>query len=455
MAKTVISVESIINNPNTAILEKYGKIQQSISRTLFNHLTHNQITKDTFKSLQKEYIKKYNIKARMFKSIWIDVKSKIESLTTRNKQTKELYKSKINFLKTQKQKSKEKIYHTNNKINKLKQKLNSNSNIQNVWGTKALFKKQWHNNHEQWLKDWRRQRDNRIYLIGSKDETFGNSLCQLQTLNKLVLTLPNSFEEQKKLILDVNFDYKKKQYKYLQNAIRNNQALTYTIFQRDNGNWYVVISFYIEKETVKQSSAIGVDINYNLITTCNIKTDGNAQEFKNYKFNFENSDKNQIKQELCNIVFDIVINAKINNKNIIIEDINLDKCKVKDNHSNRKIHMIAYSKFITLLKSKAVKEGVMVIEVNPAFTSIIGKLKYKKKLGRSIHSTAAYVIGRRGMKLMEKIPAKLASLLYGKEKEKSNWSKWGLLSKRSTSVHESDFILSLGRVEQTMVGLNL
>jgi IS605 OrfB family transposase len=266
--------------------------------------------------------------------------------------------------------------------------------------------------------------------------------------------LPNELG-QKHLELEVNFDYKKKNYNYLKQAISNGQALTYKITQRLNGKWYVFVSFSIENDCNDQFSSLGIDINYNLIATCLIKPDGNPEKFIDYKFDFENLNKNQIKQKLCDISEDIISQAKQNNKNIIIENLDLDKCKATSDNkiSNRKIHMIAYSKFIGLLKSKAVKSGVLIIETNPAFTSVIAKLKYKAKLGRSVHSCASFTIGRRGMNFKEKIPSKLHSLLYGKDLMKPNWKKWSILSKKSTTVlNNSDSTLSPNHFLSELLG---
>ncbi|RGR75463.1 transposase, partial [Holdemania filiformis] len=42
-------------------------------------------------------------------------------------------------------------------------------------------------------------------------------------------------------------------------------------------------------------------------------------------------------------------------------------------------------------------EGYGVVQVNPAYTSQIGKEKYSRKMGCTVHMAASFVIGRRGM----------------------------------------------------------
>ena len=49
------------------------------------------------------------------------------------------------------------------------------------------------------------------------------------------------------------------------------------------------------------------------------------------------------------------------------------------------------------LESRSRKEGYGVSQVNPAYTSQIGKEKYSRKMGCNVHMAASYVIARRGM----------------------------------------------------------
>jgi len=67
----VLTVESKIYNPNQDLLVKYGTLQQTLSRKLFNILTDN----NTYSSqLKKQLLKDYHIHARLLNAIHIDVK---------------------------------------------------------------------------------------------------------------------------------------------------------------------------------------------------------------------------------------------------------------------------------------------------------------------------------------------------------------------------------------------
>jgi hypothetical protein len=50
--------------------------------------------------------------------------------------------------------------------------------------------------------------------------------------------------------------------------------------------------------------------------------------------------------------------------------------------------------------------GVSTEEVNPAYTSVIGRVKYARPLGVSVHQAAALAIARRGMGFREAAPAR-------------------------------------------------
>ena len=88
------------------------------------------------------------------------------------------------------------------------------------------------------------------------------------------------------------------------------------------------------------------------------------------------------------------------NKPIVMEDIDTTLSKTGDAYGNKKANRVksifAYRKMSQAIISRANKMGVDVIQVNPAYTSISGKMKYMRKFGISIHQSAAYTIGRRG-----------------------------------------------------------
>ena len=66
------------------------------------------------------------------------------------------------------------------------------------------------------------------------------------------------------------------------------------------------------------------------------------------------------------------------------------------------------------LKRVAMLKGVEVIEVNPAYTSVIGMLKYAPQLSIDKDIAGAYVIGRRALGFKEDMPENYERLLKDK-----------------------------------------
>jgi len=63
-----------------------------------------------------------------------------------------------------------------------------------------------------------------------------------------------------------------------------------------------------------------------------------------------------------------------------------------------------YSKFRDFLESRASRHGIRVYKVNPAFTSVIGRVKYASRYGLTVHHAAALVIARRLCRFSERTP---------------------------------------------------
>jgi IS605 OrfB family transposase len=78
------------------------------------------------------------------------------------------------------------------------------------------------------------------------------------------------------------------------------------------------------------------------------------------------------------------------------------------------LHQWNAKKFLQKLKRVAMLKGVEVIEVNPAYTSVIGMLKYAPQLSIDKDIAGAYVIGRRALGFKEDMPENYEKLLKDK-----------------------------------------
>ncbi|MFW9905572.1 MAG: hypothetical protein ACFFFH_14615 [Candidatus Thorarchaeota archaeon] len=77
--------------------------------------------------------------------------------------------------------------------------------------------------------------------------------------------------------------------------------------------------------------------------------------------------------------------------------------------SNKKFNRIKANfvrkKFIWTIQAQATKQNIIIKSINPAYTSILGKIKYQSCYGLNTHQAAALVIARRGLGFNEKLYA--------------------------------------------------
>lgn len=100
---------------------------------------------------------------------------------------------------------------------------------------------------------------------------------------------------------------------------------------------------------------------------------------------------------------------------------------------NKALHSLPYSKYKDFANYLRTKYGVDVIVVNPAFTSTIGKLKYKDSKKLNAHISASYVIARRAMKFNEKLLKTQVVKIPENIKNNHEWKKWSYLNKLKTA----------------------
>jgi hypothetical protein len=78
---------------------------------------------------------------------------------------------------------------------------------------------------------------------------------------------------------------------------------------------------------------------------------------------------------------------------------------------------LPYSIYGSIVKSKCAKNKVYLHQVNPAWTSYIGNIKYASPRKMNIHTAASFVIARRGMKFIDSIGKKKMKLKRKKRKK--------------------------------------
>jgi IS605 OrfB family transposase len=163
---------------------------------------------------------------------------------------------------------------------------------------------------------------------------------------------------------------------------------------------------------------IGIDVNARPfhLALAEVSPDGNLQSYKSIYLShlLKCKSRNRKEYEEWLIAHEVIRFAKEKNKAIAVEDIQkLPKGKRGDGKAKlRKIlKFFSYRRILKKIESLAIREGIEVVKVNPAFTSVIGMMKYCPQYFIDKDIAGAYVIGRKALGFREEIPENYKKLL--------------------------------------------
>jgi IS605 OrfB family transposase len=314
------------------------------------------------------------------------------------------------------------------------------------FGSKKLFHAQYnlekngYNNHAEWKIDWEASRSNQFYVLGSKDETSGCQGCvATKTEDRFLLRLrvPDGIRSNNKhLELPIHLAYGAD---VLEKALISQQAISYR-FIKDNKGWRVFIStkaIEVEKQSSKNLGAIGVDINIDHLAVTEIDRSGNPVESKKIHLCTYGKSSHQSSAIIGDAVKELMAFSTSKGKPIVVEDLDFKKKKSALEQSDKKmarmLSSFSYEKILSCIKARSEDAGIECIEINPAFTSVIGRFKFAKRYGISTHQAAACVIARRGLEFSERPDRRdhVASFLPARNRNKHVWSHWGKASNKA------------------------
>lgn len=89
-------------------------------------------------------------------------------------------------------------------------------------------------------------------------------------------------------------------------------------------------------------------------------------------------------------------------KPLVLESFRFYAGKQRNSKFQRMKHNYLHRQMLDAIKSRAARMGVEVSDVQPAYTSVLGKLKYQDMYSLNNHTAAALVIARRGMGIKER-----------------------------------------------------
>jgi IS605 OrfB family transposase len=437
-----------------------------------HHLFKAKIANVDPNACKRDFLKKFGITGRQYNACYAILQGKIdsikESMHLRIAQLEEKIKASETKIKRIRKPFSihQKKRYLNNLKNKLTRlKLDRDQNIIRLcFGSKKLFRAQFaleengFSSHDEWKIAWQKARSSEFFVLGSKDETAGNQSCTacIQENNKLSLRLrlPDSLKLGSYITIpDIYFTYG---HQNIIAALHNKQAISYR-FKRDDKGWRIFASVHVEAAPIvtnEQFGRIGIDINSDHLSLVETDRFGNPIRKETHSLYLNGKSTNQTKALIGEASKKIVEEAKKAKKPIVLEklDFQQKKASLREKRTSfaRMLSSFAYSSILTYLKSRAQKEGVEIQEVNPAYTSIIGRVKFSKRYGLSIHHAAALVIARRSLRFSEKPASSLKDIpdgrgghvalsLPARNRDEHVWTFWRRLGKKLSAVLAAHF----------------
>lgn len=257
---------------------------------------------------------------------------------------------------------------------------------------------------------WHQKREGRINLVGSKSEGYGNQSAFWRN-GVLHLRMPDSLGGGQLALEGVVFrEEQAREFLEASASKATRQGITWLLFKDDDLNWQV--RFTVERKASKRvgrldAGAIAVDVNVDHLAVVHVDRFGNLVSKMSLPFPRLGIDANIADNAIGCAVSAIVALAAAKGCAVVIERLNFSKKKAGlreygKSHAER-LSGFAYARFQNYMRSRCDRIGVDLHEVNPAFTSVIGRAKYAGRRGLDVHHAAALVIGRRAMGYGERL----------------------------------------------------
>jgi len=439
--------------------------------SLVQHCLHATRQKPNFDAnkTKREYQLKYGVNARQYNGIRIDLDGKESAAAATHKlntagvkESVTALKARVKTLKSTKTKTNKKqtnlVLHQNQRrlyrqTARLKQLQKEGAKL--CFGARKLFKQQ-HNleangfvDHADWLQAWQKERQSTFVLVGSRGEPCGNYNAQLieQANDTFSLTLRvppalvNQFGPTIK-IDNLRFNYyrggKNNALTDLKAALANNEAVTCRFKRGKKDKWTVHVTCRrMENDLIsaRWNGRVGIDINNGSLDAAFVDFEGNLKEHLSVPFKTSKSaNHDQIKASIGEAVKSIIAFAVKHKAPIVIEDLDFSAKKkaMKDRGlRNRAIlSAFSYAAITATIKSRAYREGIEVHQVKPAYSSLIGCVKYQSQYGINSGVAAAIVLGRRHQRFSERCPLAVAFTPKSPaDGLRHVWSRWNSLAR--------------------------
>ena len=463
-------------------LSAYARLCGQVERQLFAAGAAGE----PFMALKRAYLVRHGISSRLFNSVKVSLEGKGKAVQASQKLRIDGLKRRIaragkTLAKLEKKGLRFQVHHKRRRLETLRRRLRmlevdrKLGVVRLCFGSRRLWRRQYdleaggYGSREEWLEDWRDSRSGEFFVLGSRDETAGCQLCVARIAEDGSLTLklrmPDSLAGRygKHLsIQGVRFAYGHEQ---VLSALQSNaayaacrhdrgeksaratdlgQAISYR-FKRDGKGWRVFATTEMQDVPVmtdKRHGAIGVDMNADHLAVCQTDASGNPVHAFRVPLVTYGKSGSQAEARIGDAVAMVVGYARLAGKPVVIERLDFRGKKAvlegEPRKYSRMLSSLSYAKTLACFLSKGHREGVEIRQVNPAFSSIIGRVKFMERCGLSVHQAAALVLARRLLRCSERIPRRrvapigngvhVAFRVPVRKRVKHVWTHWGAVS---------------------------
>ena len=465
-----------------AALVAYAELYGQVQRKLFADFSAGELPA----SLKRVYLQRYGIPARMYNGLRVSLEGKVSSVREtmalrRDSLQRRIGRAELEIARAVERGRLNQVHHKGRRLANLRHRLSaleadiSAGRVRLCFGSRKLWRRQYaleangYGNHEEWLSDWREFRGGEFFVLGSRDEAAGCQLCVANVADDGALTLrlrmPDSLAERhgKYLLIEnvrfayghdqvlaalqSNSEYAGYQRQHGEKEARSTelgQAISYR-FKRDGRGWRVFVSTNMMDVLVvtdRRRGAIGVDLNADHLAVAETDASGNCLKAWRVPLFTYGKSTHQAEALIGDAVASVVAYAKDVGKPIVIEELDFrQKRAVLEGTSRRYSRMLSsfsYGKVKAYFLSRGYREGVEVHQVNPAYSSVIGRVKFMERYGLSVHQAAALVLARRLLGCSERIPRQrvapvgngvhVAFTVPARKRVKHVWTYWGAIS---------------------------
>lgn len=285
-----------------------------------------------------------------------------------------------------------------------------------------------------------------VFVVGSKDESYGNQVCQWNGDN-IQIRVPKCLESQfGKTVSSAigNFDRNINRLSCRTSMVGEPDrsaplpttgAKTWHFYRQDY-RWVAAVQFtpspVLPVSRSVDFGCIGIDLNPGSVGWVYVDLEGNLKQRGQIPLQMGLPQGKQDAQ-ITAACLAIATLAATFECPVVCEELDFSSKKHQLGEKSRQYARMlsgwAYSRFYKLLGAILANRGIELKTVNPAYSSVIGLVKYLKMYALSSDCAAALVIARRGMRLSEQPPSSITAYSSVNE-EQHVWSFWSKLNKQ-------------------------